>query len=332
MSQSQKSEDFLYEEIIPTKSKLAFGGTLFANLILSGIALGPITFFYNVKLGLSGYLISLAWLIFISWNTINDPLFGFIEDRTKSEKYGRRIPYLRFGAPIYTLLFIICWFPLVDLNDQWALFLNFLIVLFLFDTLYTIVGLITYSLPAEMAITSKARSSLMVYGAIFSCLGLLFSFVIPIMLLTGTASPELNPAFQPAMIIVGIVCGLILFLSSFYIKENQYTQMEEPLGLIESIKETFKNKSFLVFEVSNFSFLLAQTILMTAIFYYVDYVLSLSGLLSIIPILLLFIMIIVFIPVYGKVLQKYELKRIFIYNLIIIGFSFILFFSLVGFL
>ena len=326
MIQNDKSETLLYEQNISSKSKLAFGGATIANGILSGIVYGPITFFYNVKLGLSGYLISVAWLIFIAWNTINDPLFGFIEDSTKSEKYGRRIPYLRFGAPIYAILFILCWFPIVDLNDQWALFLNFLVVLFLFDTLYTLIGLITYSLPAEMAITSKARSGLMVYGAIFGGLGLLLSFIIPILLLTGSASPELNPAFQPAMIIVGIVCGLLLFVSSFYIKENEYTQMEESLGLIKGIKETFKNKSFLIFEVSNFSFVLAQTILTTAVFYYIDYVLGLSGILSLIPILIFFIMVFVFIPIYGKLVERYELKRMFIVSLTLTGFSFILFF------
>ncbi len=321
-----KTQESIFEEILPTKSKFAFGGAEIASGIMSGIVYGPITFFYNVKLGLSGTLISLAWMIFLVWNTINDPLFGFLEDRTKSVKYGRRVPYLRFGAPIYAILFIICWFPLVNLNDQWALFWNFLIILFLFDTLYTIIGLITYSLPAEMAITQKARSNLMVYGAFFSGLGLLLSFVIPILLLTGNASPELNPAFQPTMIIVGIICGIVLFVSSYYIKENKYTQIEDSLGLIDGVKETFKNKSFLIFEVSNFSFLLAQTILTTAVFYYIDYVLGLSGLLSLIPILIFFAMIFAFIPVYGKLVKRYELKRVFIFGLSITGFSFIVFF------
>jgi GPH family glycoside/pentoside/hexuronide:cation symporter len=103
----------LIEEKVPTRSKLAFGGAVFASGILSGLGLGPITYYYNITLGLNGYLVGLAWIIFIIWNSLNDPLFGFLEDRTKSKKYGRRIPYIRFGAPVYSILFLFCWFPLL---------------------------------------------------------------------------------------------------------------------------------------------------------------------------------------------------------------------------
>ncbi|MFW9972600.1 MAG: MFS transporter [Candidatus Odinarchaeota archaeon] len=86
---------------LPLKSKLAYGGLGAGISLPSQIAFSAITFFYNVKLGLRPDLIGLAWMIFSVWNAVNDPLFGFIGDRTKSEKYGRRIPYIRFGAPIY---------------------------------------------------------------------------------------------------------------------------------------------------------------------------------------------------------------------------------------
>ena len=75
-----EQKNTLFEEKVPTRSKLAYGGAIFANRILSGLGLGPITFYYNIALGLSGTLLGLAWLIFIVWNAINDPLFGFLED------------------------------------------------------------------------------------------------------------------------------------------------------------------------------------------------------------------------------------------------------------
>ncbi|MFO8017559.1 MAG: MFS transporter [Promethearchaeia archaeon] len=325
-SDFQQTEDLLEEEILPLKSKLAFGGTTISSAILSGIVFGPITFFYNVKLGLSAELCSLAWVIFIIWNTLNDPLFGFIEDSTKSEKYGRRVPYLRFGAPFYGFLFILCWYPVVNPSNDIALFVNLILVLFLFDTFFTIIGLITYSLPAEMAISSKTRSNLMIFGAIFNGLGILLSFVIPLLLLTGDQSPHLNPLFRPTMVILGITCGLIIFISSYFIKENKYTIMEESMDFLKGLKETFKNKSFLIFEVSNFSFVLARTILTTSVFYYIDYVLKLGGITSIIPIILFFSMVFAFIPVYNKMVKRIGLLKAYIIALTSTGFSFILFF------
>jgi len=320
-----EQKNILFEEKVPTRSKFAYGGAVFANGILSGLGLGPITFYYNITLGLSGTLLGLAWLIFIVWNAINDPLFGFLEDRTKSKKYGRRIPYLRFGAPVYSILFMFCWFPLVDINNDVALFFNFLIILYAFDTIYTIIGLITYSLPAEMAISSKARAGIMIFSSIFSGTGLLITFLLPTLLLTGESSPPVD-VFLTAMVIIGIACGIILFISSYFLKENKYTQLEQPLGYWTGLIETFKNKSFLIFEASNFCFTIAQYILTTSVFYYIGFVLMIEGVLSMLPLLIFFVVIFAFTVVYNKILGKYELKKVYFLILLMTGLSFILFF------
>lgn len=313
-------------EKLSLKSKFAYGGLGAGIGLPSQIAFSAITFFYNTVLGLNAELIGIAWLIFAFWNAFNDPLFGFIEDRTKSEKYGRRIPYIRFGAPIYGIVFITCWIPFVDVNNQIALFFNLTVVLFVFDTLFTILGLINYTLPAEMAMTAKERANLLVYSTIITSISLLISFILPMILLTGNNSPNVAVEFLVAMIFVGVISGVVIFASSFYLKENKYTQMEEALPVIKGITETFKNGPFLIYELSNFSFTLAQTILTTAIFYYVDYVLQLTGFLTTIPLMLVFLMIFVFIVIFNKIIGKYGVKKTFILALLWTGLSFLLIF------
>ena len=137
-----------YDERLPQRSKLAFGLSQTSINLLMVIALGSaITFYYNIKLGLTEEWISLAWLIFAIWNAINDPLFGILQERIDTS-IGRRIPVLRFGAPFYTITFIICWFPFLG-NTQIALFWNLLLALFLFDTMFTMVGLVITALPVS---------------------------------------------------------------------------------------------------------------------------------------------------------------------------------------
>lgn len=325
---STENKKIAVEELLPVKTKVAFGSAAASSAALQGIFFGAITFFYNYKLGLSGSLVGIAWLLFAAWNAINDPLFGYLEDRTRSEKYGRRIPYIRFGAPIYGALFILSWFPIIDPSNEIGLFINLLIVLFLFDTIFTIIGLILYSLPAEMTLSSKGRANLMVYGTIIGSSGLLVSFLLPVLLLTGDKSTGLNPLFRPIMIIVGIVCAVIMFISSFFLKENKFAQLEEPLAFIEGLKHTFQNKPFLNFEVSNFSFILAQTILTSGIFYYVEFVLGLGDLTSIIPLLLVFLMIFGFAILFSHLVNRYGLKKVYVFGLTWTGFSFLLFFLL----
>jgi len=71
------------DERLPLKSKIAYGLSTASSNVLSGIAIGAaITFYYNIKLGLSEELVSLAWLMFAFWNAINDPLFGILSFRT----------------------------------------------------------------------------------------------------------------------------------------------------------------------------------------------------------------------------------------------------------
>ncbi len=310
-------------EFLPRKTKIAYGSANTASNILSGIGLSAITFFYNVKLGLSAELIGIAWLIFAAWNAINDPLFGILEDKTKT-KMGRRIPYIRFGAPVYGFLFILCWFPLVDISNETALFVYFLLMLFLFDTIFTIIGLITYSLPAEMALTARERASLMVYSTFIGAIGYIVQFIFPILFLTGDNSTEVNPNFYIAMIVIGVSCSLVLFVSSFFLKENEFTQMEEALGFFEAIKETLKNKPFLILEVGVFVLLITSTILTSAIFYYVDYVLQLSGFLTVLPLLLIFVTIFIFTYIFSKLVAKKGPKKISIFGLVFSALSLIL--------
>ena len=123
------------EELIPRKSKLAFGGITFTSGLFSNLVIATsFTYFYNIKLGLSDFATGLAWIIFIVWNTLNDPLLGYIEDRTKTKKYGRRVPYIRFGGIMYGILFILSWIPFATPDNQLGLFLSMIIMLFLFDT------------------------------------------------------------------------------------------------------------------------------------------------------------------------------------------------------
>jgi GPH family glycoside/pentoside/hexuronide:cation symporter len=322
---STNTKDILEKETIALSAKLAFGGAYLTSMILSGIGLGgALTYFYNIIYLMDEYWLNLGFTIFIVWNAVNDPILGFLQDRTRT-KWGRRIPYLRFGAPIYSILFIIIWFPFAPAGSDFALFLNFLIILYAFDTVYSLIGLITYSLPAEMAISSKARSNLMVYGAIASAMGTLLTFLIPDLLLTGADAPPLE-FFVITMIILGIVCGFVIFISSYFITEKKYTMDEESLSYKESLTETFKNKPFLIFEGSNFSWLVAQYILINGVFYYLDFVLELQGFMSMVPLILFFVMIFISVPFYSKLIDKYSLKKVFLFILILTGFTFILHF------
>ncbi len=316
-----------FDERLPFKSKMAFGLSQASINILQIIALGTaITFYYNVKLGLSEEWISLAWLLFAFWNAINDPLFGILQERIDTD-IGRRIPVLRYGAPLYSLTFIICWFPFMG-STQIALFWNFLLVLFLFDSMFTTVGLVITALPAEMCITQEARSNLSLYNVIVGSVGALLAMILPLILLTDEASTELNPLFKPVMVVVAIVAGTVLFLSSYALTENEYARTEEPLGFIKSIIETVKNKEFLAFEAMNFFHEMAFTIVLGSMIYFIQFVVVLQGFLASIPLFVVFILMLVFSILADRMVKQRGLKQVYIIGLMLASTGLIfLFFS-----
>jgi len=316
-----------FDERLPTKSKLAFGFSQASMNLLQMIALGSaITFYYNIKLGLSEEWISLAWLIFAFWNALNDPLFGILQERIDTEM-GRRIPVLRFGSLFYALTFIICWFPFMG-DTQVLLFWNFLLVLFLFDSMFTMVGLVQTALPAEMCITQEARSNLSLYNVILGSIGGLVAMVLPLILLTDESSTELNPIFQPAMVVIAIIAGTMMFVSSFALTENEYARKEDSFGFVQSMLQTIKNREFLAFEVMNFFHEMAFTIVTGSMIYYVQYVVRLDGLLASLPVLVVFLIMLIFSLLADKMVKKRGLKQVYIIGLLISSLGLvILFFS-----
>ncbi|MBY9015949.1 MAG: MFS transporter [Candidatus Lokiarchaeota archaeon] len=310
------------EENISVKTKLNFSVGNLANYLLNGLVFGNLTFFYQVKLGANTGLLAIGWLIFAIWNTANDPIVSYIVDNTRT-KIGRRIPYIRYGSIFYGLAFIFCWIPISPLDNEIGLFINFLAALFLLDTMFTIVGVCYFSLPNEIAITAKQRASLGVYSAVIGFINLVFGLVVPIILLTGPE--ETHPFFVPAMIIIGLGSSLILFVSSFGIKENMFAQLQEHEGFIEGLRLTLKNKPFWILMIPAFLLGIIFPIFSTGILYYISY--NIAGQTPIFVLLAIILGIVLGMVLNLKKITTWQPRKTMIINMLLaaVGFT-ILFF------
>ena len=234
------------------------------NNILTG---GGLTFFFVTYFGMSSAWSAACWLIFGLWNAVNDPIFGFISDHTKS-KLGRRIPYIRYGAIIIAIVFVATWGTWFEPGNDVQMFIQMLVALFLFDTLYTAIATSIYVMPYEMAITNEARSKIFLVKIIFQ----LVALSVPLVLLAELEN-ILNSSlssYQHLMTGIGVAAGSVIFLSTFFYKEKDYIKEEEQYPFFKSLVECFKNKSFIIFEVLSFSVTFINTILMMGLSYYFE--------------------------------------------------------------
>lgn len=235
---------------------------------LSGLITGGgMTYFFTKYMGLEESLASIVWIIFAIWNAFNDPLFGYISDKTKS-KLGRRIPYIRYGSFFYGGVFILSWFVWPFGGSQVAMFIQMLVSLFLFDTFYTAIGTALYVMPYAMAETNKARSSIFIWKIFSTLLSLGAPLVLFPMIKPDVG--ESAASFQIIMTIIGLVTVAIIYFSTFFYKEKFATEVEEAPSLWQSVVQCFKNKAFLVYEVISFTIVFTQTILMQGVIYYFD--------------------------------------------------------------
>ncbi len=271
--------------------KFVWGLASLGTSLIAGIYGGLLTIFYQDYLGLNATYIGIAATIYALWNAFNDPLFGYITDRTRS-KHGRRIPYMRFTAPFLALTFILVWFAPPQAGQQ-TLFWWMLVTMLLYDTFYTIIGLVYSALLPEVTESDAQRNDLQISSSLFGMLGTLLGFLIPDLVRPKTASDSFAPMYI-AMIIVGLVSMVLIMITTYKVKERpEFTVVDDPLPFWDAIKFTFTSKSFIVLVAANFMSILMSSLLLGSIFYLADYVL---GWPAILLLACLFVPLIVGIP------------------------------------
>ncbi len=297
--------------------KVVWGIAAMGTSLIAGVYGALLPIFYQDYLGLSARWIGLASLIYAIWNAINDPLFGYITDNTRT-RHGRRIPYMRYTAPFLALTFILVWMAPQKTADN-TLFWWMLVTMLLYDTCYTIIGLVYSSLLPEVTESDSERNGLQISASLFSLLGTLMGFLIPDFFRpkAGT-SPSFFP-LQMAMIAVGVLGMLLIIATTLKVKERpEFTQVDKPIKLKDAIKFTFTSKSFLVLASANFMSILMSSLVTGSLFYLADYVVKVK---TIVLLACLFIPLIGGVPITTLIRRKLGVVRAEQLLLVIAGIS-----------
>lgn len=284
---------------INLKYKFMWGLASLGTTLISGIYGAMLPIFYQDYLGLTARWIGLASVIYAIWNALNDPLFGYITDSTRS-KHGRRIPYMRFTAPFLAFTFILLWFAPVRAGQQ-TLFFWMLGSMLLYDTCYTIIGLVYSSLLPEITESDEERNGLQISYSLFGMLGLILGFLIPDFFRPKTGTSLSFLPLQVAMMIVALVSMTLIMATTFWVKERpEYTRVDKPVPLGAALRLTLTSKSFLVLVAENFMATLMYAMVLSMIFYLADYVLKVN---TMIILVCVFVPLIIGIPT-TALLQK----------------------------
>ena len=229
---------------VPFWQKVAFGISGMCNDFMGNVIMVLAMPIFNIGLGLDARLVGIALAIPKLWDAITDPIMGNISDNTRM-KFGRRKPYMLAGSFIGGLLFALMW----RVSPEWSqtqLFLWLTGMSVLFYTAYTVFGVPANGLASELTMDVKERTRVMAYRSFFAySAGLITAWAYRLCFVKQFGATEVE-----AVKWVGVIFGLLIIITgaipAIFCKENPAGEHQEKIKIVPAIKETLKNRAFLL--------------------------------------------------------------------------------------
>ncbi len=265
-------------------TKMKYGVGDFGMAVVTAMLQFSMLFYYTDVVGVKPGLAGTAMLVGkITWDLINDTLFGYLEDKTKS-RWGKRRPYLIFGALPFALSFWGVFSIPKGLGDT-AYF--FLIVgsFILFDTFHTLTATAYSAMTAEITEDYNERTSLSTYRMVFSVIGYIAGAGV-----SGVLADVYSKAFGVTVaqgwslvaLTFGVLGGISMLIPGLFLKyEPAVESKPSELPPFKSILSTFKNKPFVMYVIITSIMSISFTMVTTMLNYYIAHRLDMeeSGLL-----------------------------------------------------
>ena len=265
--------------------------------------------------GLSLANAALVILIGRVWDAVTDPVMGFLTDRTRS-RWGRRRPYLLFGAIPFGLMFTMLWFRPPTTNP-FLMTTYFAVVYFLYDSCVTLVTMPYFALTPEMTQDYDERTSLTMYRMAFSITGSLIAFIVPLLII-GKMHPENAPRVFMMGLIFGAICAIPPLLTFFGSKEKpEYYTQSQP-SIRESVKSVRGNRPFL-FAAGIFLFTwTAVDIIQVFMLYFLKYRMNLEAQSDTI-LGTIFVTALVVLPLWNWISEKTDKRKAYIVGMLFLS-------------
>jgi len=189
---------------LPAGQKLAYGfGDIIVGMRMTAFQFHLLPFYTDVVV-LAPWLAGLGKMLGLVWDGVNDPITGYVSDRTLT-RLGRRRPYLLGAALPMGLTFGLLWTPPAHLGALTG-FLYLVLAYVLLDTFFTLYATPYLALGAELSSDYHERTQLSAARAFFHVVGLFVGGVVPGIVIRRYTSPATGYA------VMGLAMGAFMTL------------------------------------------------------------------------------------------------------------------------
>jgi len=296
---------------LPRLTKIIYGFGDIGFSMTSTIIAAYFPIFLTDVVGIAPALAAIGLFVGKSWDYINDPLMGYLSDRTRT-RWGRRRPFLLFGALPFGLIFAFLWWK-PPVETQTALLVFYTLMYVLYDAAGTFVGMPYFALTPELTEDYDERTELTGYRMFFSIFGGLIAFVIPMMII-GQMSPENADNVFRMGLIFGVASFIPLYFVFFGTKEKPYfTQLDRP-KLFSSFKSALKNRPFVFSAVIYLFTWTSMHIIEANLLFYIKYVVQRESMTEVIM-ATIFVTAILSLPFWDWLSKKFNKRLAYIYGI-----------------
>lgn len=289
-----------------------FGTSIPINMFKSFAAI-----YYVDTLGLDMQKYALIPLIYAFVDAIDNPVYGFLSDNTRT-KWGRRRPWLLIGTPLLVLFFILFYnVPGFIQSDKGMLFIYMLLMYILTGTLDSLVNANYGSLFIELFKKDEDRAK--TNGIRQICQ--LFAMAISIAL-TPMITEKIG--YQLTAVIYGVLALFVMMYCFWGCRETEtnYEEMEKP-KLIPSIVALLTNPRFWIYGLAGAFYSAAFSLISQALPFYVKYTLGLGGSTTTIMLGIVLGVAVIGILIWSRLAKKMPIMTVWRIGFIIMAVSFI---------
>lgn len=264
------------------KTKLAYGAGDLGTAVTGNISIFFLLVFFTNVAGIPAGLAGSILMVGKIWDAINDPIIGVLSDRTKSRRWGRRLPWLVYGAIPFGMIFLLQWivprFTTDPTTNIWPLFWYYVAIGLISQIFFTVVGLPYAAMTPELTQDYDERTTLNSFRFGFSIGGSILSLLLAQIIFSTISDREQQYLILAAVCAVISVSGL--YVCAFGVRqrvlafENQHHQGQQPVSIPFSaqLKIVFSNRPYLfVIGIYLCSWLAVQITATTIPYFVVNY-------------------------------------------------------------
>lgn len=175
------------------KKLVGYSAGVLGQIIPVTLVNSYIFIYFVYVIGLNALLVSIGTALAAVANALGAPIFGYLIDKKKPGKYGKRRPFLVLCLPFVSISLILLWYsPLAEAFAamNWGIAIYLWVLLIVFFSSYAMLRSTYMSMQPEQSQVEENRIKIGSMIGIFSLIGTVLGIFLPLILQSQLKNPD----------------------------------------------------------------------------------------------------------------------------------------------